>query len=49
MVPFWLALLEWTLPVIVYQQANPWQKRYAAFSAGLLCEAIVRTDGVSRS
>ena len=40
MVPYWLALLEWTLPVVVYRQASPWQKRYAALSAGLLCEAI---------
>ena len=46
MVPYWLALLEWTLPVIVYRQVSPWQKRYAAFSAGLLCEAIARTEAV---
>jgi hypothetical protein len=46
MVPYWLALLEWTLPVIVYRQVSPWQKRYAAFSGGLLCEAIARTEAV---
>jgi hypothetical protein len=44
MVPYWLALLEWTLPVVVYRQASPWQKRYAALSAGLLCEAIARAE-----
>jgi anti-anti-sigma factor len=44
-VPYWLALLEWTLPVILYRQANPWQKRYAALSAGLLCEAVTRAGG----
>jgi anti-anti-sigma factor len=44
MVPYWLALLEWTLPVVVYRQANPWQKRYAALSAGLLCEAIASAE-----
>ena len=46
MVPYWLALLEWTLPVVVYRQASPWQKRYAAFSAGLLCEAIERAEAI---
>jgi anti-anti-sigma factor len=44
MVPYWLALLEWTLPVVLYRQASPWQKRYAAFSAGLLCDAIARAE-----
>jgi hypothetical protein len=43
-VPYWLALLEWTLPVIVYVQISDWQKKYAAYSAGLLCEAIMRFD-----
>jgi len=42
MVPYWLALLEWTLPVVLYRQCTPWQKRYAAYSAGLIVEAIVR-------
>ena len=44
MVPYWLALLEWTLPVVLYRQASRWQKRYAALSAGLLCEAVVRAE-----
>jgi hypothetical protein len=44
MVPYWLALLEWTLPVVVYRQVSPWQKKYAAYSAGLLCEAIAKND-----
>jgi anti-anti-sigma factor len=43
-VPYWLALLEWTLPVIVYVQISDWQKKYAAYSAGLLCDAIMRFD-----
>ena len=42
MVPYWLALLEWTLPVVVYRQCTAWQKRYAAYSAGLIAEAIVK-------
>ncbi len=40
MVPYWLAVLEWTLPVVVFRQSSPLQKRYAAYSAALLCEAI---------
>ena len=43
MVPYWLALLEWTLPVVVFRQSSL-QKRYAAYSAGLLCEAILRAE-----
>ena len=44
MVPYWLALLEWTLPVVVFRQCTAWQKRYAAYSAGLMCEAIRRAE-----
>jgi anti-anti-sigma factor len=44
MVPYWLALLEWTLPVVVYRQCTPAQKRYAAYSAGLIAEAIVNAE-----
>jgi anti-anti-sigma factor len=43
-VPYWLALLEWTLPVVVFRQCTSWQKRYAAYSAGLICEAILRGE-----
>ena len=43
-VPYWLALLEWTLPVIVYVQISDWQKKYAAYSAALLCEAIMKLE-----
>jgi len=43
-VPYWLALLEWTLPVVVFRQCTDWQKRYAACSAGLICEAILRAE-----
>ncbi len=44
MIPYWLALLEWTLPVVVYRQCTAAQKRYAAYSAGLIVEAIARAD-----
>jgi anti-anti-sigma factor len=43
-VPYWLALLEWTLPVVVYAQMSDWQKKYAAYSAALLCEAILKQE-----
>ena len=43
-VPYWLALLEWTLPVVIYVQISDWHKKYAAYSAGLLCEAIMRLE-----
>ena len=43
-VPYWLALLEWTLPVVIYVQISHWQKKYAAYSAALLCEAIMRFE-----
>jgi hypothetical protein len=42
--PYWLALLEWTLPVVIYVQMSDWQKKYAAYSAALLCEAIMRLE-----
>ena len=43
-VPYWLALLEWTLPVVIYAQLSDWQKKYAAYSAALLYEAIMRLE-----
>ena len=44
MVPYWLALLEWTLPVVAYRQCTPWQKRFAVYSAALITEAVVRAE-----
>ena len=43
-VPYWLALLEGTLPVVIYAQISDWQKKYAAYSAARLCEAIIRLE-----
>jgi Ternary complex associated domain 9 len=43
-VPYWLALLEWTLPVVMYVQMSDWQKKYAAYSAALLCDAILKRE-----
>ncbi|UCG14431.1 MAG: STAS domain-containing protein [Deltaproteobacteria bacterium] len=40
MVPYLLALLEWTYPVVSYGDANRLQKRFSALSAGLICRKI---------
>jgi len=39
--PWFMAALEWTLPVAAYRSAGPLQKRFALYSAGLLCERIL--------
>lgn len=44
MAPYWLALLEWTYPVICFAQLNARQKRYAACSAALICRAIQQAE-----
>jgi len=38
--PYYLALLEWTLPVICYSQLPLVKKRYAMILSALLCEKI---------
>jgi hypothetical protein len=43
-VPYWLALLEWTYPVICYSQLSLRHKRYAACSAALICRSIQRLE-----
>ena len=40
MIPYWLAVLEWTYSVICYVQVSPRQRRYAACSAALICRAL---------
>lgn len=44
MVPYWLALLEWTFPPVYYVQLTPRQKRYAACSAALIVRAILEAE-----
>ncbi len=44
MTPYWLALLQWTLPVVSYPSAGPLQKRFAAYSAGILVRNILEND-----
>jgi anti-anti-sigma factor len=43
-VPYWIAMLEWTYPVVCYSQLSPRQKRYAACSAALLCRSILQQE-----
>jgi anti-anti-sigma factor len=45
MVPYWLALLEWTYPVVCYRQLPVRLKRYAACSAALICRSIQQLEG----
>lgn len=44
-VPYWLAMLEWTYSVVCYRQVTPRHKRYAACSAALICRSILQLDG----
>lgn len=44
MTPYWLALLQWTLPVVSYPSAGPLQKRFAAYSAGILVRNLLTND-----
>jgi hypothetical protein len=45
MVPYWLAVLEWTYSVIAYVQITPRARRYAVCSAALICRAIEEQEG----
>lgn len=40
--PYWLAVLEWTLPYVSYIGVSPLVQRHAAYSAGLICERIFK-------
>ena len=43
-VPYWLAMLEWTYSVICYRQVSVRHKRYAACSAALICRSILQLE-----
>ena len=45
LVPYWLAMLEWTYPAVCYRQLSIRQKRYAACSAALICRSILQLEG----
>lgn len=42
--PYYLALLEWTYSVMCYIQLSPLVKKYAAYSAALICNKIIELD-----
>jgi hypothetical protein len=43
-VPYWIAMLEWTYSVVCYTQLSPRHKRYAACSAALICRSIQQLE-----
>jgi hypothetical protein len=43
-VPYYLALLEWVLPVVCYSSASMPQKKLSAHIAGILCKKILEYD-----
>jgi anti-anti-sigma factor len=44
-VPYWLALLEWTYATVCYRQMSARHKRCAACSAALICRSILQLEG----
>jgi hypothetical protein len=47
LVPYLLALLEWTYPVIVYRQISPYMKKMAVYSAAFMVQQIMRLSSPS--
>jgi anti-anti-sigma factor len=45
-IPYWLALLEWTYSVVCYTQVTMRHKRYAACSAALIVRSILELERV---
>ncbi len=43
-VPYYLALLEWILPIVCYSSAPVEVKRLSAYIAGMLCQVILAAD-----
>ncbi|MDP8227094.1 MAG: hypothetical protein P9L89_05595 [Candidatus Celaenobacter polaris] len=40
-IPYLIALLEWTYSVVCYTQLSTTKKKYALYSAALMCEKIL--------
>ena len=47
LIPYWLALLEWTYSVVCYSQLSLRHKRYAACSAALICRSIQQLESAT--
>lgn len=45
--PYYVALLEWVLPVVCYQGVDSRYKKLSAYVAGLLCDRIMECDNLS--
>jgi hypothetical protein len=45
-VPYLLAILEWTLPVVCYVNADRQQKQAAIYSAGLICQKLAELEEI---
>ena len=43
-VPYYIAMLEWVLPIVCYSSATLPHKMLSAYIAGLLCEQIMECD-----
>ena len=43
-IPYLIALLEWTYSVVCYTQLNIEKKKYALYSAALICEKIIELE-----
>lgn len=43
-IPYLLAMLEWTYPVVIYRQVTPQGKKMAVYSAALMVEQIMRIE-----
>jgi hypothetical protein len=46
-VPYWLAVLEWTYSTVCYRQLSVLHKRYAACSAALICRSIRQLESAA--
>jgi hypothetical protein len=44
-VPYYMALLEWMLPVVCYNSVSLPHKKLSAYITGILCEKIMECDG----
>ena len=48
LIPYLVAVLEWTLPVVSYRQFDLERKRLAAYSAGLITRQILQLEGAEK-
>jgi hypothetical protein len=45
-VPYYIALLEWILPIVCYGGISLPHKKLSAYVAGLICEKIMECDDI---